>query len=67
MAMSVIENSKLFREDLAGGGTWSHVLKRHNVLRIVDLEGGANVSALFYNAGMLLERATEIAKDIQGS
>jgi len=50
------DQSVVFREDLAGGGTWSHVLKRHNVLRIVDVEGGANVSALFYNAGMLLER-----------
>ena len=31
-------------------------MKRHQVLRITDTEGGANVSALFYNADELLER-----------
>jgi urea carboxylase-associated protein 2 len=54
--MTSTEDRTVFREDLSGGGTWSHVLKRHHVLRLVDLEGGANVSALFYNADMLLER-----------
>jgi urea carboxylase-associated protein 2 len=54
--MTSTEDRTVFREDLVGGGTWSHVLKRHQVLRLVDLEGGANVSALFYNADMLLER-----------
>lgn len=54
--MDSTEDRTLFREDLAGGGTWSHVLKRHTVLRLEDLEGGANVSALFYNADETLER-----------
>jgi urea carboxylase-associated protein 2 len=54
--MDSIEERTLFREDLVGGGTWSHVLKRHSVLRLVDLEGSANVSALFYNADERLER-----------
>ena len=31
-------------------------MKRHNVLRIEDVHGGANVSALFFNADLLLER-----------
>jgi urea carboxylase-associated protein 2 len=46
----------LFHEQLPGGGKWSHVLKRHHALRIVDVDGGANVSALFFNRDLLLER-----------
>jgi urea carboxylase-associated protein 2 len=46
----------IFRETLAAGGGWSSVVKRHQVLRITDTEGGANVSALFYNADEPLER-----------
>jgi uncharacterized protein len=46
----------VYRETLAPGGGWSAVLKRHQVLRITDTEGGANVSALFYNADEPLER-----------
>jgi len=34
----------------------SHVLKRGTTLRLTDVEGGANLSALFYNADMPLER-----------
>lgn len=46
----------VFREKLPGGAKWSHVLKRHHVLRLVDLEGGANVSALFFHAHLPSER-----------
>jgi uncharacterized protein len=46
----------VFRENLSAGGGWSGVLRRHNVLRIEDVHGGANVSALFFNADQLLER-----------
>jgi urea carboxylase-associated protein 2 len=35
---------------------WSRVLKRGQVLRLVDLEGGACVAALLYNARQPLER-----------
>lgn len=49
-------NAMIFREPLAAGAGWSGVIKRHQVLRITDTEGGANVSALFYNADGLLER-----------
>jgi uncharacterized protein len=45
-----------FREHLPGGGKWSHVIKRHQRLAITDTEGGANVSALFYNYDLLSER-----------
>ena len=46
----------LWEQTLRGGETWSHVLRRGTALRITDLEGGANVSALFYNARQPEER-----------
>jgi uncharacterized protein len=39
----------LFEDVIHPGGTWSHVVKRGTALRITDVEGGANVGALFYN------------------
>lgn len=45
-----------FEETVPGGANWSHVLKRGTTLRITDVEGGANVSALFYNFELLCER-----------
>jgi urea carboxylase-associated protein 2 len=39
----------LFEDTVQPGATWSHVLKRGTALRITDVEGGANVGALFYN------------------
>jgi len=45
-----------FRETVAGGASWSHVLKRGTTLRLIDSEGGANVSALFFNFELLAER-----------
>lgn len=35
---------------------WSWVVRRHTTLRITDLEGGANVGLMAYNAGQPLER-----------
>ena len=43
-------------ERLRGGGAWSRRLRRGQVLRIVDVEARACVSALFYNAREPLER-----------
>jgi len=43
-------------EALRGGQMWSRVLKRGQLLRLTDLEGGACVSALLYNADQPLER-----------
>jgi uncharacterized protein len=43
-------------EILKGGNHWSFVLKRGYSLRLTDLQGGANVSALFYNQEERLER-----------
>jgi urea carboxylase-associated protein 2 len=39
----------LWEEDVPGGAHWSGVMRRGTSLRFTDLEGGANVSALFYN------------------
>ena len=41
--------SVLWEETVEAGATWSHVLKRGTVLRMTDVQGGANVGALFYN------------------
>ena len=41
---------------LRGGQAWSGRLRRNHRLRLVDVEGRACVSALFYNAADPLER-----------
>ena len=46
----------MFEETIQPGVSWSHVLKRGTALRITDVEGGANVGALFYNFECLTER-----------
>lgn len=46
----------LWEELVRGGQTWSHVLEAGMALRLTDIEGGANVSALFYNAVQPEER-----------
>ncbi len=46
----------LWEDSLHGGQTWSHILKQGMALRLTDIEGGANVSALFYNAACPEER-----------
>ncbi|MDB6174500.1 MAG: hypothetical protein JWL59_3811 [Chthoniobacteraceae bacterium] len=45
-----------FEETVPPASNWSHVLKRGTTLRITDVEGGANVSALFYNFELRSER-----------
>lgn len=39
----------LWEEFIPGGTHWSGVIRRGNTLRITDINGGANVSALFFN------------------
>lgn len=48
--------AKLYSETLPGGGHTSFVLKRGQLLRITDLEGGANVSLMAFNANEKSER-----------
>ncbi len=42
--------SLIHQETLTGAGMWSKVIKRGRTLRLTDLEGGANVGMLLYNA-----------------
>jgi urea carboxylase-associated protein 2 len=67
--------SKLLLEDrLRGGEAWSRVIRRGQTLELIDIEGGASVAALFYNADDLGERynmpdtlkAQQIARLTQG-
>ena len=46
----------LWEEFVRGGGHWSGVLRRGQALRLHDLDGGANVAAVFYNCEERLER-----------
>jgi urea carboxylase-associated protein 2 len=46
----------LWEETIQPGASWSHVMKRGTSLRITDVEGGANVGALFYNFECPVER-----------
>lgn len=46
----------LFEEELRGGASFAHVLKRGTALRITDLDGGANVPTTFFNFELLVER-----------
>jgi hypothetical protein len=41
---------------LRGGQMWSRVVRRGQLLTVVDVEGGATPAALFYNAEQPLER-----------
>jgi urea carboxylase-associated protein 2 len=50
------ENSVFWEETIQPGAAWSHVLKRGTALRLVDVEGGANVGAIFYNFECPMER-----------
>lgn len=46
----------LYEETVPGGGHTSFVLKRGQLLRLTDIEGGANVSLLLFNAQDKSER-----------
>ena len=42
--------SLIFKKTLLGAGMWSGVISRGKRLRLTDLDGGANVGMLLYNA-----------------
>lgn len=46
----------LWEEIIPGGTHWSGLIRRGTALRLTDLEGRANLSALFYNPEDKLER-----------
>ncbi|WP_372876465.1 DUF1989 domain-containing protein, partial [Pseudomonas sp.] len=56
MTASLTLRPTLYEELLPGGGHTSFVLKRGQLLRLTDLEGGANVSLLLLNAAEKSER-----------
>ncbi len=46
----------LFTKTLTHAGMWSGVVSRGKTLKLTDLEGGANVGMLLYNADLPVER-----------
>lgn len=46
----------VYEEELPGGAMWSWVVKRGDVLRLTDLDGAANVGAVFFNRADFLDR-----------
>jgi uncharacterized protein len=46
----------IYKETIPGASHWSMVVPAGHTLTLTDLEGGANVSMLFYNPNNLLER-----------
>jgi uncharacterized protein len=48
--------SSLWTDVIGAGASWSLILRRGNVLRLEDTEGGANAAALFYNFDCPVER-----------
>ncbi len=57
MNTPMIDASRVIRrERLPGGRYASFILKRSQAMRLTDLEGGANVTALFFNAREKSER-----------
>jgi len=56
MTIEFNQNKVLWEETIPGGTHWSGLIRRGTALRITDMEGGANLSALFYNQEDKLER-----------
>lgn len=46
----------LYEDKLPGGKHWSYTITRGTLMRLTDVEGGANVGMLFHNPRNLLER-----------
>ena len=46
----------VYTTQLPGNGHWSLELRRGSLMKITDIEGGANLAMLFYNPRNLLER-----------
>ncbi|WP_123101574.1 urea amidolyase associated protein UAAP1 [Acidithiobacillus sulfuriphilus] len=50
------EDQNTWTDEIPGGAHTSFVMRRNTILRVIDLEGAANVVALFYNHDDKLER-----------
>jgi urea carboxylase-associated protein 2 len=53
---SYAEDLVLWQEPMPGGKHWSGVMRRGTTLRLTDVDGRANVAALFYNREFTAER-----------
>jgi uncharacterized protein len=53
---NAILGDALYSDTIPGGCHWSMRVKQGKTLRLIDVEGGANVGMLFYNPNDLLER-----------
>ncbi len=50
------DKEMMYEDTLAGGTHWSMIMRRSTILRLIDVNGGANVGMLFYNPSEKLER-----------
>ena len=50
------QSSIIYEDTIPGASHWSMVIPAGQILSLTDIEGGANVSMLFYNPKNLLER-----------
>ncbi len=48
--------NRIYEVTLTGAGMWSKVIGRGKILKLTDLEGGANVGMMLYNANERTER-----------
>ena len=56
MNKPISNKNLMWEETLPAGAHWSFGIKHGTALRLTDVEGGANLSALFYNQEEKLER-----------
>lgn len=56
MTEPLSKTNQLWEEIIPGGAHWSFQMKRGTALRLTDVEGGTNLSALLYNQEEKLER-----------
>lgn len=49
-------NEAIYKVELAGAGMWSKIIGKGKVLKLTDLQGGANVGLMLHNANERTER-----------
>jgi urea carboxylase-associated protein 2 len=49
-------NQVIYKVELTGAGMWSKVIGKGKILKLTDLEGGANAGMMLYNAEQRTER-----------
>ena len=51
----IAKDALLWEDRVPGGAHWSGIVRRGTTLRLTDLSGGANCSAIFFNHEEKLE------------